>query len=288
MLSADAGEVLAAKSRFKQAFGISNYLFLYFFLSVSACFGRHDCGPQTNPFGKRVLRLFGSVLRSSGGRGSLWQLTEEPRNFSDEFRYCCFRSKHIQTRLARVGEVALRAASCYPATIPHMCAPCRTAELIPLAAHLKHWRCGSIHHIIGNMSEIDDPGYIYSTQGGVKNPSQVSRRMLRSCWAVLLTPLDQRSSLYKRVPSFWLRFYRCLSESTPAVNCTPRGCATNLYASESENVQRWTVDLLIVCSKKKKYIYITRLLKRGFDAKITSFHGEKDNQSKACRPVLSW
>lgn len=126
--------VLAAKSWLGEAFGIWNYLF---FLFVSARFGPHDCGPQTNPVGKRLLRLFGLVLRSSGGRGSPWQLTEEPHNFSNEFRYCSFRSKHLQPS----SKFATTAGSCYPATVLHMCASCRNAEVI-FVAHLQ--RCPDV------------------------------------------------------------------------------------------------------------------------------------------------
>lgn len=80
MLSVDAEAVNSKESVWASFWDLKLLILLF----VSARLGPHDCGPQRNPFGKRLLRLCGLVLRSSGGRGSVWQLTEEPHNFSSE------------------------------------------------------------------------------------------------------------------------------------------------------------------------------------------------------------
>lgn len=100
-------------------------LLIFFICERSFCSAWLWPADRQNPFGKGLQRLFGLVLRSSGGRGSLWQLTEEPHNFSNEFRYCGFRSKHLQPS----SKFAILAGSCYPATVLHMCASCRMLRL---------------------------------------------------------------------------------------------------------------------------------------------------------------
>lgn len=139
----ERGERLSAPARFMlsvdgRAFGIWNYCFFI----CKPSFGLHDCGPQTNPFGKRVLRLLILSIKVKR-RARIFVAAHKGATQLFKWIPVLLLSVQALTTMSGSSKFAIRAGRCYPATVLHTSASCRNAEI--LLAHLKRCRCDSVY-----------------------------------------------------------------------------------------------------------------------------------------------